>query len=74
MEDKKNIILKELETMKNKEIISKQFFKVRAYQKVIDQIVSLPRVNSITDLENISGIGTKIRAKIEEIFSANEYL
>jgi len=65
----KEIILKELETMAKKESIVKNIFKVRAYNKVISQIKNLKKVESMNDLQNISGIGEKIRDKLIEIFS-----
>jgi DNA polymerase/3'-5' exonuclease PolX len=67
-ENKRDLIISELETMRKKETIEKNFFKARAYQKVIDQIKLIQSVMSFDDLTNVSGIGTKIRAKLEEIF------
>jgi DNA polymerase beta len=68
----KEIIIAELETLVKKETIEKQTFKVRAYQKVIKQLKSIEKVESWSDLENISGIGEKIREKIEEIFKTGK--
>ena len=71
-EDYKNIIIASLETLAKKETIEKQTFKVRAYQKVIKQVKSLEKVESWNDLQDISGIGEKIREKIDEIFKTGK--
>lgn len=70
--DYKNIIIAELETLVKKETIEKSTFKVRAYQKVIKQLKNVEKVDNWEDLENISGIGAKIREKIEEIFKTGK--
>jgi len=72
MEDKRERILDQLDIMMKGELISKQFFKARAYEKVIDQIKHLPKVTTMNDLEKVSGIGPKIRAKIEEILKTDK--
>lgn len=71
-QDKKDIIIKELETLSNKELIAKNFFKVRAYNKVIDQLKSLQTISKMDDLKNIQGIGIKIKTKIEEILKTGK--
>jgi DNA polymerase beta len=68
----KDIIIAELETLAKKETIEKQTFKVRAYQKVIKQLKSLEKLESWSDLENVTGIGEKIREKIDEIFKTGK--
>lgn len=70
--DYKLIIITELETLVKKETIEKNTFKIRAYQKVIKQIKNLQKIETWKDLENISGIGTKIKEKIEEIFTTGK--
>lgn len=70
--DYKQIILDELETLAKKETIEKQTFKVRAYQKVIKQLKSIEKVDSWDDLSNVTGIGEKIREKINEIFKTGK--
>lgn len=67
LEDKKSIIISELETMIRKETVAKNFFKVRAYRKVVDQLLLLPSITSFVDLRGVTGIGPKISQKIEEI-------
>jgi DNA polymerase/3'-5' exonuclease PolX len=65
--DKKDIIIRELETMSKKEAIGRNIYKMRAYNKVINQIKKLDKVQRYEDVENIEGIGKKIKDKIEEI-------
>lgn len=70
--NKKDIIIRELETISKKEAIEKNFFKVRAYKKVINQLKELESVTSMKDLQNIEGIGPKIRDKIQEILKTGK--
>jgi DNA polymerase/3'-5' exonuclease PolX len=71
-ENYKSIIINELETVSKKETIEKNIFKVRAYQKVIGQIKLLDKIESWKDLENVNGIGVKIKEKITEIFETGK--
>lgn len=66
--DYKQAILDALETMKQKELVEKQPFKARAYSNVIKQIEKLEAVYTMEDLVDITGIGVKIKAKLEELF------
>lgn len=70
--DKKDIIIKELEILSKKELIEKNFFKVRAYNKVIDQLKSLKFITKMDDIKEVTGIGKKIREKIEEILKTGK--
>lgn len=74
MENKKDIIINELETISKKEALAGNYFKVRAYQKVINQIKRLDIVYSMDDLKNIEGIGSKIKAKIQEILETGKLM
>ena len=71
-ENKKDIIIKGLQTMSKKEAIDKNFFKVRAYKKVIDQLKNKEFIRSMNDVVDIEGIGVKIKAKIEEILETGK--
>ena len=71
-ENFKSIILAELETLAKKETIEKNVFKVSAYQKVIKQLKQIEKIESWKDLAEISGIGSKIKDKIEEIFTTGK--
>ena len=72
--DFKPIILEALKTMSKKESILKNFFKVRAYNKVITQLNNLSQIKNWDDLITISGIGEKIKDKINEIFKSGKLL
>lgn len=71
-ENKKDIIISELDTLIKKETIDKNFYKVRAYRKVVDQIKNIEMITSIDDVKSVEGIGTKIKAKLEEIFKTGK--
>jgi DNA polymerase/3'-5' exonuclease PolX len=66
----KKIIIDELSVLVKKETILKNFFKIRAYNKIIKQIELKDQnsIKSMKDLDDVSGIGVKIKAKLEEIF------
>lgn len=68
----KDIIIKELSIILQKETIEKNTFKIRAYNKVISQIKALNVVSSIDDLKDVSGIGSSIKLKIQEIFDTGK--
>ena len=70
--DYRDKILSELGSISKKEALLKNNFKVRAYQKVIKQIEKLDKVQSFDDLKSVSGIGTKIREKINEILETGK--
>lgn len=58
-----------LETMRKKELAEKQTFKARAYAKVIAQIRGLDSVKGMENVKEVTGVGEKIKAKLEEIFA-----
>jgi DNA polymerase beta len=73
--DFKDIILDTLGTMKKKEQIAKQTFKVRAYDKVIKQVAALPGpVTTRADLADVTGIGAAIEEKLVEIFTTGRLM
>lgn len=71
-DDKRQKIISELQTLSSKEALAKNFFKVRAYQKVIKQIEELNQVRNFDDLKSVTGIGSKIYDKIQEIFQTGQ--
>ncbi len=70
--DYKQKIIEELDTLRQKEVQERQVFKARAYAKVISQLKGLrddQKITSMEDLASVSGIGDKIREKLQEIFA-----
>lgn len=67
MTDYKQIIIDALDILRRRDIADKQTFKARAYAKVIEQIKCTTVVHSVADLNSITGMGEKIKEKIEEI-------
>jgi len=66
--DYKDLILRELEVLRLKEVQDKQPFKVRAYAKVMSGIKDLPGpIKTYEDVALVSGIGEKLEHKIKEI-------
>jgi hypothetical protein len=63
--DYKSLIIDELQTLLKKESLSKMYYKVRAYDKVLKQIKLKEHVYNIKELENVKGIGKKIKLKLE---------
>ena len=72
LDDKKEVIIQQLQIMSNKELLSKQFFKVRAYNKVIEQLKLIESITSFDDISHVKGIGSKIHSKIDEIFKTGK--
>ena len=64
----KDTILQLLTEMRNIEIINKQPFKVKAYNKAIHEIELVDSIDSMDDLEGVNGVGVGIRGKIMQIF------
>jgi len=67
MEDYKDTIIKELTILKNKEYQEGNIFKVKAYDKIIRQLNDKTHVRGMNDLDDVKGIGERIRGRIEEI-------
>ena len=68
IEDKKTAILDALEKMRKKELVQKQIWKAKAYDKVIKQVKSFDKpITSFEDIKELPGIGDKIEQKIKEI-------
>lgn len=70
--DYKATIIDSLETLRKKEVASKETFKARAYKKAIDGLKTVESIRSYEDVEGVAGIGEKIREKIMEILSTGE--
>lgn len=65
---KAELIISALEVLHKKEKQERNVFKARAYAKVISAVKDFPRpINSMEDVEQIDGVGERIREKIKEI-------
>jgi DNA polymerase beta len=72
MKDFKEIIIDALTTLKKREIINNEPFKVKAYETVLNQIEDMGPIYGMEDLVVVKGIGKKIKAKLEEIFATGQ--
>jgi len=67
------LLIEKLTEVCNIERTKKQYFKVRAYLKVIDQIKASSRVlKNIEDIDSFEGIGKSIKDKIQQIMENGE--
>lgn len=64
----KPIIIDALTTLKKREVINNEPFKVKAYETVLNQLEEMGPIYSMEDLVSVKGIGKKIKTKLEEIF------
>lgn len=66
----KDVIIKELDTMRKADIARKKPFQARAYAKVISELQALEGpITKWEDVATIPGIGEKIQDKIKEIIA-----
>jgi DNA polymerase beta len=72
MKDFKEIIIEALTTLKKREVINNEPFKVKAYETVLNQIENMGPIYGMEDLVTVKGIGKKIKIKLEEIFSTGQ--
>ena len=64
----KDLILSELETMRQGDMIRGEKFSALAYAKAMKAFKALPgEITSVDDVKNIPGVGAKIQAKVQEI-------
>lgn len=71
--DYKETIVKIFKFLINREKFNNEPYKVRAYEKVLVQIEDKTHIYSMTDLDDVEGIGQKIKSKLEEIFATGTY-
>ena len=68
MADYKEIIIKELDTLRRADTAKKEPFSAKAYAKVIENLkAKTGPILTINDVKDIPGVGKKIREKIQEI-------
>lgn len=66
-------ILNMLEILRRKEVAAKQPFKAKAYATASKNILQLGKpINTIDDLQDVKGIGEKIRAKVIELMETGK--
>jgi DNA polymerase beta len=71
--DMKAYILEALEKLRKKEMAEKQPFKARAYAVVLGQIKTISGpITSFEQISELKGVGTKIKAKLQEIFETGK--
>jgi DNA polymerase beta len=71
--DYKETIIKIFKFLINREKFNNEPYKVRAYEKVLVQFEDKTHIYSINDLEDVEGIGQKIKSKLEEIFATGTF-
>jgi DNA polymerase beta len=69
----KKLIIEQLTIIKNYEMIKCKPLKVKAYNKVIDNLIAYPYdIKNLNDLKEIKGIGVKILALLTELYETGE--
>jgi DNA polymerase beta len=71
--DYKDTIIKIFKFLINREKFNNEPYKVRAYEKVLVQFEDKEHIYSMADLNDVEGIGQKIKAKLEEIFATGTF-
>jgi DNA polymerase/3'-5' exonuclease PolX len=68
--DYKEIIIKELDTLRRADVANRETFSAKAYAKVIEQLKAKEGpIQTVEDVKGVPGIGKKIKLKIEEILA-----
>ena len=68
MSDVKEKVINALTILMKRETVNKAVFKVRAYKKVIEELkISNKPILTLEDLDDVPGVGVKIRKKVQEI-------
>ena len=70
--DNKKTIIDSLEVLRIRDLKSGEKFSAIAYTKAIKELKKLDKINSLKDVENVAGVGTKIKNKIQEILETGE--
>ena len=71
-QDFRPIIIEVFTTLKKREIINNEPFKVKAYETILNQIEEMGPIYSMEDLVHVKGIGKSSKVKLEEIFSTGQ--
>lgn len=71
--DFKPLIIKELDTLRQADLMDKQVFPARAYATAIQALQGLPGpITKLEDVKGVKGVGAKIQLKIEEILTTGK--
>lgn len=70
--DRKGDIIDALEIMRKKEIADKQPYKARAYAVVIKELKNHGPIVTIKDVDDVKGVGVRIKEKIQEIINTGK--
>lgn len=70
--DYKPAIVDALTTLEMSDTARGETFSSRAYNKVLSQIKAVPAIRSFKDVEGVTGIGAKMKAKFTEIFETGK--
>jgi DNA polymerase beta len=72
MDNNKSRILNALDTLRIRDLQSGEKFSALAYTKAIRELKKLESIHSLKDIENVAGVGKKIKEKIKEILETGE--
>lgn len=68
MPDIKHKIIEALTIIKKRDLAAKEFFKARAYNKVIEELkITDLKIEKLEDIDAIPGVGEKIKRNVKEI-------
>ena len=70
--DNKQKIINALDVLRIRDLKSGEKFSALAYTKAIKELKKLDKIEDIKDVEKISGVGKKIKDKIQEILETGE--
>ena len=70
--DNKQKVLNALEILRIRDLQSGEKFSALAYTKAIRELKKLESIKTISDVENVAGVGKKIKEKVKEILETGE--
>ena len=70
--DSKKKVLDALEILRIRDLQSGEKFSALAYTKAIRELKKLESIKTVSDVENIAGVGKKIKEKVKEILETGE--
>lgn len=70
--DNKQKVINALEILRIRDLQSGEKFSALAYTKAIRELKKLESIKTISDVENVAGVGKKIKEKVKEILETGE--